>query len=311
MNGITLPAPGDGATLLAGSPRRQTVEATGRTPRDPMPSVCCYLGTDLARRFLVRVPQAIAVDSQSALLDAVRREAVSLVVADPDASHSDCTETLIKIRSELPAVLVAVYTALRPSVVSHIVRLAHHGIQDVVISGTDDSKSRFDELIERSTSASLTLGVMHVLSGHLRRVPDGLAAAVGEMFESPRRIRSVAQLAAAGAMTRRSLYRHLSAAGIESPRLLVASARVVRAAHMLAGSDLSVSEVSRSLGFSKPEAMTEQIKSVLGLRPRDLRDGERQLSVPTMIAARLGLTEGNGGGDDPTTALSLSSVESV
>lgn len=282
---------------------RQLLVAPHRGSGATAPVACC-LSRELLGRFLVRVPNAILAQQPEELLELALAERVRLVVADPSAGNSECTRTLLRIRKICPATLIAVYTSLRPSVMSDIVELAQHGVQDVIIYGTDDTRSRFDELMERGAALPLTGAVVQLLESNLRLLRPTLAAAVKEMFDSPRRLASVPQLAAAGGMTRRSLYRHLAAAGFHSPRLLVASARVVRAAHVLAHSELTVREVALSLGFSKPDIMTLQVVSLTGLRPRQLRDSKVLATVPGLIVSRLcSITHASGGVSDANAAL--------
>jgi len=251
------------------------------------PRVACWLDGDLLPRFLTRVPGALVVTSIEELLELAVADCIQLLVADPATNNGRSAQRLVQLRRAHPTVEIVVYTMLRASVMPSVVLLAQHGVQDVVIYGTDDSKARFDELIERSAATLLTSAVLRLLNSKLDQLPRPLGAAVREMFDSPRRFGSVHQLAAASGVTRRSLYRHCAAVGLRSPRLLVASARVVRAAHVLAHSDASVREVARSLGFSKPDILTLQVMSLTGLRPRELRDSRVLAILPNLLASRL------------------------
>jgi AraC-like DNA-binding protein len=250
------------------------------------PAACC-LARELLQRFLSRVPNAIVVRHPDELLELALAEKISLIVADPGVDEGRCMRMLLRLRETCPATLIVVYTSLRASVMSDIVELAQHGVRDVIIFGTDDSRSRFDELIERGATMPLTVAVLRLLDTNLRRLRPRLADAVIEMFATPRRLASVHQLAAAAGTTRRSLYRHLAAAGIKSPRLLVVAARIVRAAQMLAHSRVSIRDVARSLGFSKPDIMTLQFVSLIGLRPRQLRDPVMLAALPQLVISRL------------------------
>lgn len=284
--------------LAAGVPAHATTSEFGSTQfADParisQSKVACCLDRELLARFLTWVPGA-RVSSPDALFDLAFADLVHLIVADPALNNGRCFETLVKLRGACPSVSIVVYTMLRASVMSSIVRLAQHGVQEVVIYGTDDSKARFDDAIERSATTPLTSAVLRLLDSKLVRLPSALAVAVKEMFESPRTVGNVHQLAAAGGMTRRSLYRHCAVAGLRSPRLLIASARIVRAAHVLAHSEISVRDVALSLGFSKPDILTLQVMSLTGLRPRQLRDSSVLATLPELIAHRLG------GGDSAT-----------
>jgi AraC-like DNA-binding protein len=233
------------------------------------------------------VPNAIVARSAQELRQVALTDVVHLIVADPAAINGQCGDVLVQLRDARPSIVITIYTMLRASVMSSIVRLAQRGVQDVVIYGTDDSKARFDALIERSAATPLTSAILRLLDSKLNRLPSPLAGAVREMFEAPRTLGNVHQLAAAAGVTRRSLYRHCAAAGFPSPRLLVASARIVRAAHVLAHSEMSVRDVAFSLGFSKPDVLTLQVMSLTGLRPRQLRDSNVLATLPSILADRL------------------------
>ncbi len=280
--------------------RRSPVESV-RGPDAPAQVACC-LGRELLSRFLTRVPNAIVAQDPDELLELALAERIRLVVADPSVSDGRCMEMLLRLREVCPATLVVVYTSLRASVMADIVELAHHGVQDVVISGTDDTKSRFDELSERGAALPLTSAILRLLDSNLVQLRPMLAEAVREMFATPRRLASVPQLAAAGGVTRRSLYRHLAAAGIQSPRLLVASARIVRAAQVLAHSRMTIRDVALSLGFSKPDIMTVQFVSLTGLRPRQLRDAGTLALLPQLIVSRLSSVDRAGSRDMATAS---------
>jgi len=250
-------------------------------------SVACCLSPELLQRFRARVPTAVVAHHPDELLELAITQGVRLVVADPHLAEGRCVQSLIKLREACPTTLIVVYTSLRASVMSDVVELARHGVHDIVIYGTDDTSARFGELLERGAAAPLTSAVLRLLESNLGQMRPALADAIGEMFDSPRKLASVHQLAAAAGTTRRSLYRHLTAAGIESPRLLVVAARIVRAAQMLAHSRMSIRDIARSLGFSKPDIMTLQFVSLTGLRPRQLKDPDRLSALPHIIAGRL------------------------
>jgi len=248
--------------------------------------VCC-LDHELLDRFAARISHSITAKEPRELIDVVTLGGVKLVVADPSLANGECGQMLVQLRISCPSVPVVIYTVLKPAVVPSIVRLAQHGVRDVITYGTDDTKARFDEILERESAASLSLAILDRLEARLRMLPEALAAAIREMFDSPRRVPSVEHLAAKGGMHRRSVYRNLANVGISSPRLLVASARILRAAHLLAHTNLTVREIATSLGFSKPEVMSLQFKSLTGLRPSQLRNRSRRPAIDELIAQRL------------------------
>jgi AraC-like DNA-binding protein len=250
-------------------------------------TVVCCLDHELLDRLAERISYSIAAKAPHELIDVVTLGGVRLVVADPCAGNGECGQILIRLRASSPSVPIVIYTVLTPAVVPSIVQLAQQGVRDVITYGTDDTKARFDEILERESAASLSLAILGRLEPRLRMLPEALAGAIREMFDSPRRVSSVEHLAAAGGMHRRSVYRNLANVGISSPRLLVASARILRAAHLLAETSLTVREIATSLGFSKPEVMSLQFKNLTGLRPGQLRNVSRLPAIDELIAQRL------------------------
>jgi AraC-like DNA-binding protein len=221
------------------------------------------------------------------LLEEALLETTRLVVADPAVDGGSCGQALARLRHLSPGTLIVLYTRLRAAVLPAVVQLAGLGVREVIIAGTDDPEFRFREIEECTNAAALTGCLMAKLEDRLRELPPAVAAAIREMFDVPRRIPTVDHLAAAAGLHRRSLYRHLATAGFSSPRLLVASARALRAAHMLAESTMSVRHVAKTLGFSKPDMLAFQLDAVIGLRPTELRDRQVLAMVPALVAERL------------------------
>jgi AraC-like DNA-binding protein len=241
----------------------------------------------LSDRLVALLPNAVCVPRSARLIDIAREGDVRLVIGDPGSDGGLCLDTLLRIRGECPSVMIVIYTMLRAAIVPSLLELARCGVTDVVLYRTDDSRARFAELVDRAMTRPLTSPLIELMQKPLAGIPASLLAAIVSMFESPRRVRTVDDLAAVAHMTRRSTYRHLTAAGIRSPRLLVAAARLTRAASLLSQSGRTVHEVSTALGYSKPELLTAQLRTLTGLRPRHLRDAAIVAQVPEMIATRL------------------------
>ncbi|MGH7617656.1 MAG: helix-turn-helix domain-containing protein [Gemmatimonadaceae bacterium] len=225
----------------------------------------------------------------------MREGDVRLVIADPSADGSSCAESLLEIREEFPSTLISIYTVSRAPVVRSLLELAGRGVKDVVLYQTDDTRARFAELVDRAAARPLTTAVIGLLAAPLSQLPGNLAAAIDVLFASPRRVRTVDDLAVVAHMTRRSVYRHLATAGIRSPRLLVSAARVTKAASLLAQPGRTVCEVAKALGYSKPELLSAQLRTLTGLRPRELRDRSHLREVPEMVAMRLLASQGESG----------------
>lgn len=73
----------------------------------------------------------------------------------------------------------------------------------------------------------------------------------------------------------RQLRRSFSEVGGTSFRSYVRRVRMLRAAHLLAATDLPVSEIARRVGYREPSQFTKAFKRTYGATPSDLRDRRR------------------------------------
>jgi AraC-like DNA-binding protein len=184
----------------------------------------------------------------------------------------------------LPSLVPVTYARLTPDLVAHLRRLARIEFSDVILADYDDSPSRFVELADRAHSASLTGRVLHCLEPALAVAPAQVRLAVRDLFYSPKRYRSVDDLAAAANMPRRSLYRSVERLGLSSPRLFITASRVVRATGLLRDPNRTLREVARQLGYSKSDHLGGHISLFTGLRVRDLRQASLEILAATIVA---------------------------
>ena len=136
-------------------------------------SVLCCADRELSIRLLTRLPRARLAASSTDLLERVRRGEISLVIGDPSSDRERCFDALVHVRQHYPSALVAVYTRLNAAVVPRLLQLAEYGVRDVVIAYSDDTKSRFDELVERSVEGPLMDAIGRLLQDPLSRMPAG------------------------------------------------------------------------------------------------------------------------------------------
>lgn len=78
-------------------------------------------------------------------------------------------------------------------------------------------------------------------------------------------------LAAAAGMNTRTLYRHLEPAGLTRPRMLVVSARLLRAYSYLRDPGRAIKDVARKAGYHSAWQLAQQMRELTGMTPRRAR----------------------------------------
>ena len=200
----------------------------------------------------------------------LRVDDVDLLVLDPVAREGMLAEALEEIIARHPSLPVIIYTTLTPNAMRLVLRLARVGVQHVVLNRFDDEPRRFLELIERVPAHPMAELLLQELAAPLQTLPVVLARAIEQLVCSPSRAKNIPELAALAGMTPRTLYRHLTPAGLP-PRQLIVCARLLRAYTFLRGPGSRLKEVSLKLGYAEPRQMSEQLRQWTGLAPKEVR----------------------------------------
>jgi AraC-like DNA-binding protein len=87
----------------------------------------------------------------------------------------------------------------------------------------------------------------------------------------PGEFRDVADLARASRMTLRTAYRHLTNAGVRSPRALVVAARLLQSYGFARDPRQSLEAIARKVGYSAPRMLTKHMREAVGATPRAVR----------------------------------------
>lgn len=231
--------------------------------------------------------QLIPVDGWEALDMTVRRENVDVVVLDPTAPGTVRLDETVLLQERFPSLRVVVYTSLTPSAMRMVVELAKHGLQHVVLHRFDDDPRRFSDMLTQLPGYALGELLLGKVQDAVAKLPPRVATAVMRMMRAPRHYSTVDDLASGAGMTRRQLYRVLEGAGFTSPRLLVQSARAVRAFALLRDPGRLLEDVSEKLGYSEPRVLNRVMLELVGTRPLEARGTMSSQVFVERVAARL------------------------
>ncbi|MEP6621309.1 MAG: AraC family transcriptional regulator [bacterium] len=222
-----------------------------------------------------------AASEPAELHSLLRTEAADLLIVDPaigDGVHADSIEEIIARHPALPAI---VYTALAPTSMRLVMRLARLGVQHVVLNRFDDEPRRFLDLIERVPAHPLAELMLQELATPLRELPVVVSRAIEQLFRSPTRVKNSQELARLAGMAPRSLYRHLTPMGLQ-PRRLIICARLLRAYTMLRAPGSRLKEITVKLGYANPDTLSDLLQEWTGMAPKDIRR-----DVPPELFVRL------------------------
>lgn len=201
----------------------------------------------------------------------VLQRVVDVLVVDPLADGTSRVDVIEEIHRQFPSLPVIIYTQLSGSSMHAIAHLGRIGIEHVVLSRFDDDRRRFRELIERVPGQTLSDQMLRSLAPELARLPVTVVRAIEQLFRSPGRFRNSQDLAAASGTILRTFYRQLDLAGIHSPRLLVAAARLLRVYSLLRDPEKQIKEVAASAGYHSLHRLTQHMRTLAGATPRVVR----------------------------------------
>lgn len=205
------------------------------------------------------------------LRTAVLQRVTDVLVADPLADGPSRTDVLLEIHRQFPSLPIVVYTTLSAGAMRAILELGRAGIEHVVLSRFDDERRPFLDLLERVPGQALSDQMLRELAPQLAKLPTTMVRAIEQLFRSPARFRNAQDLSAAAGTILRTLYRQLDVAGIHSPRLLVAAARLLRVYSLLRDPGRQIKDVAAKAGYHSQYQLSQHMRAVTGETPRAVR----------------------------------------
>lgn len=227
------------------------------------------------------------------LADALLRHPVDVAVLDPQSTAGVQTDEVLWLLEQHPSLPVVLYTYLSPLMLGAVAELARYGVHQVVLHRFDDEPRRFLELLERQPGFAICETMLERLGGPLSRLPRSLARTVERLFRSPAQIH-VSDLAHSAGMPVRMLYRKFEQAGLGSPRILVQSARLLRAYAYMRDPGLLLEDVAAKLRYQSPRALTNQMQDATGMTPTEVRNRLSPEEFVSTLATRLCVSAGRG-----------------
>jgi AraC-like DNA-binding protein len=226
---------------------------------------------DHVRHVLAPEGAVVMAHSWRDLDDIIRREAISVIVADPMADGILRPEELLRLVKEFPSLPLVAYVGVSARPMRAVVDLSQKGLQNVVFHRFDDSPARFATLINQLKSDPVSKKFLAEISDSLHKLPTALVAAVEDMFERPRLYTAAQDLAVVSGVPSVKLYRSFQNASLGSPKRLLIAAKLLRASVYLRDPGYSVANVAAKVGYKYSRKFTLHCTYVFGGRPARVR----------------------------------------
>ena len=248
--------------------------------------VAAFLNRQLLQHLTIVVGSRHTLHSAGGWSDlraTVQQRSIDVVVVDPLADGANRAEAVAEIHRQFPSLPIVLYTTLTGASMHAIAQLGRAGVEHVVLSRFDDDRRRFLELLERVPGQALGAQMLRALAPQLGKLPVTVVRAIEQLFRAPARFRNAQDLAAASGSLLRTFYRQLDAAGIPSPRMLVAAAKLLRVYSLLRDPDRQIKEAAASAGYQSQHQLIQHMRALTGETPRVVR----QTLEPEQFVARL------------------------
>lgn len=209
-------------------------------------------------------------ERQEELIALVANDFVSVVVVDVHDRESVSTlSTVRRIRAGYPSVPIVLYFSVGPHTSRELLDFAHAGVNDLVIRGMDDLRLPLRAAITSAQDHHSAKGVLKELES---MIPASVLPIVQYCLENGRHGLTVAQVATAMGVHRKTLVDRLSAAGFPSPSAVISWCRLLIAARLLEDPARSIEQVALVLDFPSGTSMRNMVKRYTGLRPAEVRE---------------------------------------
>lgn len=210
------------------------------------------------------------VSSDDALLTAVRAQPVSGAIVDTVGTpHNTAAGSVRRLRAECGAVPIFAYCTPDAAGVRAAAACVKAGADDVLLFGTEDLRSICYAAGALRTRTELAACVMATVIAD--PTSEG-GVLVRYCLDHAERALTVADVAAALRVHRKTLVNRARAAGLPPPAALISWCRLLHAAYMLRDPRATVERVALTLDYGSGTALRNMFRRYLGLRPSEVRD---------------------------------------
>jgi AraC-like DNA-binding protein len=195
---------------------------------------------------------------------------VGVAFVDPYHGGTFALGEIQRLRARYPALELVAYGDFAGRPAEDPFTLALAGVRAVVPCAGGSEAARLAACLDDAPGWTHLEALLDRLGEVL---PGSVHCWLEPVLRSPLEPRTVPELARRAGCSARTLRRTLAAAGLPSPEQLLVWRRLLHAARLLEDGARSVQGVARALQLSSGAALRKSLRTVAGLRPRELAAG--------------------------------------
>ena len=241
----------------------------------------CRARVEKTMRSHIRVIAVASIRAAEETLTRASSRPTAAVVSATDAEGRNCLPLVRTLTQLRPTVPVIGYCTVDRAASRDVLTLVRAGVHEVIFRDIDDPARAIRRFVDTAATSS---GVDDILRAITPDLSETLLPFVRYCLEHPR-ITSVAAVADALGIHRKTLFIHCRGASAVPPGIIMTWCRLLLAAHLLATSLRTVEAVARDLGFASATALRNITKRYAGLRPTAFRDGSAMSSMTRAFLA--------------------------
>ena len=236
---------------------------------------------DDAIRKVLRPDDVVIAGSWDELRNILRTRRVALALVDPSASGRLEGDYILDLLRSFPAIPMRAYVSLTAPEFKAIAYLSRHGLEDVILHGTDDISPHFASTLTCYRSIPLVAEIVGILEPQLIRLPAGLERTLRDIFQNPQKYSSTTDISRDAGITIGMLYRCFENVKLTSPKKVIIAAKVLRGCSYMLDPGASVQGVAKKLGYSDARGFAEHVGLVFSRPPSAIRnEGALEILVP-------------------------------
>jgi AraC-like DNA-binding protein len=192
----------------------------------------------------------------------------AVIIESHDEDGASTVPLVAALRERAPAVPVLAYFSLTAAPSADILAVARAGVSGLILRGHDDVGSALRSAL---ATASDDCAARHILRELEPALPRLAHEVVEHCVQHGREPLTVADVAQALGVHRKTLVNRLTAAGLPPPRVVIAWSRLCLVAYALEEATIPIERVAMDFDFPSATALRNMCKRYTGLRPGQVR----------------------------------------
>jgi AraC-like DNA-binding protein len=215
------------------------------------------------------------------VLTDLRTHAVSAVIVSVSRYQQQYAPSVARLVREFPRVpAVALLSAYETRSSAALLSLGEHGVRTLVDTRDPAGWRELRSLVNAETPGSIDNLAIRTLRNDLATARSSSVRFFDTLFTVPRSMTTVQEFSRYIGVVPTTLMSRFYRAGIPAPKKYLATARLVRAAHLLENPGSSITQVSFLMEYSSPQSFSRHVTGILHIGAAEFRrrySGEQML----------------------------------